>query len=141
MDSGNTLYASEVCAHRFIGFEERSLGEEMQLKVGEEGKEGIGIMPFRDLPCMSCDSETIGGGSERFLNNGFKQTGFMETSHGDGVARVFTEEQGHIGGVWQETPNHNRGGIVLGDWVGAKNCQGIPVVTLNELFELITRQI
>ena len=57
------------------------------------------------------------------------------------MACMLTEEQGHIGSLRQETPNHNRCGIVLGDWVGAKNCQGIPVMTLNKLFELIERQI
>ena len=90
---------------------------------------------------MSRDAETIGSGSERFPDNDFKQTGLMATSHGNGVTRMLTEEQGHIGSLRQETPNHNRRGIVLIDWVGTKNCQGIPVVTLNELFELITRQI
>ncbi len=47
MDSGDTLHRPEMGAHRLIGFEEGSLGEEMQFKVGEERREGIGIVPLQ----------------------------------------------------------------------------------------------
>ncbi len=72
MDSGDTLHRSEMGAHRLIGFEEGSLGEEMQLKVGEERREGIGIMPLRDLPRMVGYAETIGDGSEWPRYDGFE---------------------------------------------------------------------
>jgi hypothetical protein len=72
MDSCDTLDRSEMSAHRLIGFEEGSLGEEMQLKVGEEGWEGIGIVPLRNLPRMVGYAETIGDGSEWLLYGGFE---------------------------------------------------------------------
>jgi hypothetical protein len=65
MDPSDILYRSKMSAHGLIGFEERPLGKEMQLKVGEEWWKRIGIMPFRDIPCMVGDAETIGAGSER----------------------------------------------------------------------------
>jgi hypothetical protein len=61
-----------MSAHRFIGFEEGSFGEEMQFKVGEEGWEGIGIMPLRDHPCMAGYAKTIGEGSDRRRYGGFE---------------------------------------------------------------------
>jgi hypothetical protein len=72
MDSCDTLYRSEVSAHRLIGFEEGSLGEEVQLKVGEERWEGIGIMPLRHLPRMVGYAETIGDSSEWLRYGGFE---------------------------------------------------------------------
>jgi hypothetical protein len=49
MNPGDTLHCPEMGAHRLIGFEEGSLCEEMQFKVGEEGWKGIGIVPLRNL--------------------------------------------------------------------------------------------
>jgi hypothetical protein len=46
MDSGDILDSPEMSTHGLIGFEEGSLGEEMQFEIGEEGWEGIGIMPL-----------------------------------------------------------------------------------------------
>ena len=64
MHSGDTVDRSEMGAHRFIRFEEGPFGEEMQLKVGEKGWEGIGIVPLRNLSCMVGYLETVGAGSE-----------------------------------------------------------------------------
>ena len=72
MDSGDMLDCPEMGAHRLIGFEEGSFGEEMQLKVGEEWWKGIGIVPLRDLSCMVGDPETIGASSQRFRDYGFE---------------------------------------------------------------------
>ena len=72
MDSGDTLNRPVMGAHGFIGFEEGSLGEKMQLKVGKKGWKGIGIMPLRYLPCMVGYAETIGGGSEWPRYDGFE---------------------------------------------------------------------
>jgi hypothetical protein len=79
-------------AHRLIGFEEGSLGKEVQFKVGEEGKKGIGIVPLRDLSCMIGYAKTIGLASERPLGNRFEQTGLMEARHGNGLSISLTEE-------------------------------------------------
>ena len=92
MDSDDTLHCSEMGAHGVVGFEEGPLGEEMQLKVGEEGREGIGIVPLRDLSCMVGYAETIGACFEWPRHDGFKQTGHMETRHGNGLLTSFTEE-------------------------------------------------
>jgi hypothetical protein len=72
MDSGDALHRPEMGAHCFIGFEEGSLGEEVQLKVGEEEWECIGIMPLRDLSCTVGYAQTIGAGSERPRDGGFE---------------------------------------------------------------------
>jgi len=72
MDSGDTLNRPEMGAHGFIGFEESSLREEVQFKVGEEGWESIGIVPLRDLSFMVCDAEPIRAGPERTRDDGFE---------------------------------------------------------------------
>jgi hypothetical protein len=72
MYSGDTMDRPEMGAHRLIGFEEGSLGEEVQLKVGEERWESIGIMPLRDLPRMVGYAETIGDSSEWLRYGGFE---------------------------------------------------------------------
>jgi hypothetical protein len=72
MHSGDSVDCPEMGAHRFIRFEEGSLGEEMQIKVGEERWEGIGIMPLRDLSLMVGYAKTIGEGSERPRDGGFE---------------------------------------------------------------------
>jgi hypothetical protein len=77
MDAGDTLHSPKMGSHRLIGFEEGSLGEEVQFKVGEEGWKGIGIMPLRYQSCMVGDTETIGAGSEWPRGDGFEQTGVM----------------------------------------------------------------
>jgi hypothetical protein len=92
MDPGNTLYRSEMGTHRFIGFEEGSLGEEMQFEVGEEGWKGIGIMPLRYLSRIVGYTETVGGGSEWPRHDRFEQTGLMEALHGNGLQTSLTEE-------------------------------------------------
>jgi hypothetical protein len=112
----------------------------MQLKVGEEGREGIGIMPLRDLSCMVGYAETIGGGSEWPWDDSFEQTGLMQARHRNGLPTSLTEEEGDFVGLRQETPNRNSRGITLGDRMGTKNRERVPVVTLDELFELIDRQ-
>jgi hypothetical protein len=140
MDSGDTLHRPEMGAHRVVGFEEGSLGEEVQLKVGEEGREGIGIMPLRDLSCMVGYAETIGAGSEWPWDDRFEQTGLVQARHGNGLSTSLTEEEGNGVGFRQETPNRNGRGTALGHRMGAKNGEGIPVVTLDELFELIEGQ-
>jgi hypothetical protein len=125
--------------HRLIGFEEGSLGEEMQLKVGEEGRECIGIMPLRDLSCIVGYAETVGGSSERSWDDGFEQTGLMEARHGNGLPTSLAEKQGDFVGLRQETPNRNGRGTALGHRMGTKSRERVPVVTLDELFELIDR--
>jgi hypothetical protein len=65
----------------------------------------------------------------------------MEARHGNGLSTSLTEEQGNVLGFRQETPNRNGRGTVLGHRMGTKNCEGVPVVTLDELFELIERQV
>jgi len=92
MDPGDTLHSPEMGAHRVVGFEESSLAEEVQLKVGEERGKAIGIVPLRDLSSMVGDTETIGAGSERPRNDRFEQTGLMEARHGNGLSISFTEE-------------------------------------------------
>jgi hypothetical protein len=72
MDSGDTLQCSDMGTHCFIGFEKCSLGEEMQFKVGEERWECIRIVPLQDLSRMVGYAETIGVGSERPRDSGFK---------------------------------------------------------------------
>jgi len=64
----------------------------MKFKVCEEGEECIGVIPFRDLPCMVGDAETIGVGSERPRNDRFEQPGFMPARHGNGLSTSLTEE-------------------------------------------------
>ena len=59
MNPGDALHRPEMGAHGFIGFEKGTLGEEMQLKVGEERRECIGVMPLRDQSCMVGYAETI----------------------------------------------------------------------------------
>src|SRR5215210_4898897 len=51
MDSGNTSNRPEMSAHCVVGFEEGAFGKEMQLKIGKERCECIGIVPLRDLSC------------------------------------------------------------------------------------------
>jgi hypothetical protein len=92
MDSGDTLHSPEMRAHRFIGFKEGSLAEEVQLKVGEERGKAIGIVPLRDLSSMVGYAETIGAGSEWPRNDRFEQTGLMEARHGNGLSTSLTEE-------------------------------------------------
>ena len=127
--------------HCFIGFQEGFLGEEMQFKVGEERWEGIGIVPLRDLFPMVDYAETIGPSSEWPLNDRFEQPGFMEARHGNGLSSSLTEEYGNVVGFRQETPNCNDRGTALGHRMGTKNRERVPVVTLDELFELIERQV
>jgi hypothetical protein len=88
MDAGDTLHRPKMGSHRLIGFEEGSLGEEVQFKVGEEGWKGIGIMPLRYLSCVVGDTKTIGAGSECSLDSGFEQTGRMEPYHGNGLTAI-----------------------------------------------------
>jgi len=140
MDSNDTLHCSEMGAHGFVGFEEGPLGEEVQLKVGEEGRKGIGIMPLRDLSRMVGYAETIGGGYEWPRDDRFEQTGLVQARHGNGLPTSLTEEKGNVVGFRQETPNCNGRGTALGHRMGTKNGEGIPVATLDELFELIKRQ-
>jgi hypothetical protein len=92
MDSGDTLHSPEMGAHRVVGFEEGSLAEEVQLKVGEERGKAIGIVPLRDLSRMVGYAETIGAGSEWPRNDRFEQTGLMEARHGYGLSTSLTEE-------------------------------------------------
>jgi hypothetical protein len=92
MGSGDTLHRPEMGAHCFIGFEEGPFGEEMQLKVGEEGWECIRIIPFRYLACMVGYAEAIGAGSEWSRDDGFEQTGLMKAHHGDGSPTSLIEE-------------------------------------------------
>jgi hypothetical protein len=92
MDSNDILHCPEMGAHGFVGFEEGPLGEEVQLKVGEEGREGIGIVPLRDLSCLVGYAEAIGAGSEWPRYDGFEQTGLMEARHGNGLLTSLTEE-------------------------------------------------
>jgi hypothetical protein len=141
MDSNDTLHCPEMGAHGFVGFEEGPLGEEVQLKVGEEGRKGIRIMPLRDLSCMVGYAETIGGGSEWPRDNRFEQTGLMQARHGNGLPTSLTEEEGNFVGLRQETPNRNSRGTALDHRMGTKNREGVPVATLDELFELIERQV
>jgi hypothetical protein len=61
-----------MSAHRLIGFEEGTLGEEMQFKVGEERREGIGIMLLRELTAMVGDAETIRACSDWPRYDGFE---------------------------------------------------------------------
>jgi hypothetical protein len=77
MDARDTFHRPEMGSHRLIGFEESSLGEEVQFKVGEEGWKGIGIMPLRYLSCMVGYTETIRAGPEWSRDSGFEQTGCM----------------------------------------------------------------
>jgi hypothetical protein len=77
MDAGDILHRPEMGSHRLIGFEESSLGEEVQFKVGEEGWKGIGIVPLRYLSCMVGYAKTIGAGSEWSRDDGFEQTVLM----------------------------------------------------------------
>ena len=65
----------------------------------------------------------------------------MEARHGNGLSTLLTEEYGHVIGFRQETPNRNDRGIVLGHRMHTKNGKRIPMVALDELFELIKRQI
>jgi hypothetical protein len=65
----------------------------------------------------------------------------MDARHGNGRSILLTQEQDHIVSLWQETPNQNSRGAVLGHWMRTKNSERVPVVTLDELFELIKRQI
>src|SRR5580765_3389908 len=92
MYSGDTVDCSEMGAHRLIGFEEGSLGEEMQIKVGEERWEGIGIVPLRNLSCMVGYLETVGAGSEWPLDDRFEQTGLMKARHGNGLSTLFSKK-------------------------------------------------
>lgn len=46
------------------------------------------------------------GCSQAGPDNGLKQTGLMETCHGNGSS-LSTEEQGHFVGFRHETPNRN----------------------------------
>ena len=98
-------------------------------------------MPLRYLSCMVGYAETIEGGSEWPRDDGFEQPGLMEAHHGYGLRASLTEEQGHIVGLWQKTPDRNSRGITMGYRMGTKNRKGVPVVTLDELFELIERQV
>ena len=95
MDAGNTLQCPEMGAHGFIGFEEGSLGEQMQFKVGKEGWKCIGIMTLGYLSRMIGCAETIGSASEWPRDDGFKQAVLMETLHRNRSA-LPTEEQGHF---------------------------------------------
>jgi hypothetical protein len=81
VDTGDTLNGQNMRAHGLIGFEEGSLGEEMQLIVGEERRKCIGIMALRNLSCTIGDAETIGSGFEGYRDNGFKEAGIMEAHH------------------------------------------------------------
>ena len=65
----------------------------------------------------------------------------MEAHHGNGLQTSLTEEQGHVVGLRQKAPNRNSRGITMGYRMGTKNRKGVPVVTLDELFELIKRQV
>jgi hypothetical protein len=85
-------------------------------------------------------AETIGAGSERPRNDRFEQTGLVQARHGNGLSISLIEKKGNAVGFRQETPNRNGRGTALGHRMGAKNCEGVPVVTLDELFELIERQ-
>jgi len=64
----------------------------------------------------------------------------MEARHRNGLSTSLTEEKGNVVGFRQETPNRNGRGTALGHRMGTKNGEGIPVVTLDELFEVIERQ-
>jgi hypothetical protein len=92
MNPGDTLHCPEMGAHGLIGFEEGSLCEEMQFKVGEEGWKSIGIVPLRNLSCVISDAETIGVGSEWPRDDRFEQTGLMEASHGNGLLTLFAKK-------------------------------------------------
>ena len=141
MESGDTLHRPEMGAHCFIGFEEGSLGEEMQLKVGEKGGECIGIMPLRDLAHMVGYPKTIGDRCKRTRDDRFEQTGLMESRHGNGLPTSLTEDKDNVVGLRQEASNHNGRGTSLSHRMGTKNREGVPVVTLYDLFELIERQV
>jgi hypothetical protein len=65
----------------------------------------------------------------------------METRHGNWLPISLTEEERNGVGLGQETPNRNGGGTALGHRMGAEYRKGIPVVTLDKLFELIKRQV
>jgi hypothetical protein len=65
----------------------------------------------------------------------------MEARHGNGLSISPTEEKSNVGGFRQETPNCNDRGTALGHRMDTKNCEGVPVVTLDELFELIEWQV
>jgi hypothetical protein len=86
-------------------------------------------------------AETIGAGSKWPRDDGFEQTGLMEARHRNGLPTTLTEEEGNFVGLRQETPNRNSRGITLDHRMGTKNREGIPVATLDELFELFERQV
>jgi hypothetical protein len=58
----------------------------------------------------------------------------MGAHHRNGLLMLPTEKQGNINGFRQEAANYNSLGIFLNQWMGAKNREGVPVVTLDELF-------
>jgi hypothetical protein len=92
MHSGDTVDRPEMGAHRFVRFEEGSLGEKMQLEVGEKGWKGIGVVPLRNLSCMVGYLETVGAGSEWPWDNRFEQPGLMKARHGNGLSTSLTQE-------------------------------------------------
>jgi hypothetical protein len=65
----------------------------------------------------------------------------MDACHPNGLLSLLTEEQGDLFGFWKKTSNRNGRGTALVYRMRAKNCQRVPVVTLDELFELIKQQI
>ena len=65
----------------------------------------------------------------------------MEAHHGNRLRALLTEEQDYIVGFRQKTSNRNGRGSAPGRRMGTKNSERVPVVTLDELFELIWRQV
>jgi hypothetical protein len=65
----------------------------------------------------------------------------MEARHGNWLPTSLTKEERNGVGVGQETPNRNGWGTALGHRMGPEYRKGIPVVTLDKLFELIKRQV
>jgi hypothetical protein len=86
-------------------------------------------------------AEAIGSGFGQSCYGSFEQTSLMEACHGNGLSSSFTEEEGNVVGFGQETANRNGRGTTLNYRMSAKNCARVPVVTLDELFELIERHV
>src|SRR5688572_19533307 len=65
----------------------------------------------------------------------------MQTGHRKRLRTLLTEEQCHMAGLRQKTPNRNNSGAAEVLRMRAKNCERVPVVTVDELFKLIERQV
>jgi len=132
MRSRDSSYGVEMCAELLVGIEVTAFANKMEIEVGEEEREGVGIEDFEGLPEVRAALNLIAAG---FWSGGLigRPDSFEEAfraefySVGDfcrGNNRILEDDAG-FGGLGKEKTDGPAGG----DRMRAEDAKGIGVIS------------